>query len=141
MISIGVAERDGGTLTAALRALLSERNISAEARPCAAGGRYDLLLCAVPPPAGAESPLLAAAEGCAAEAAARCGAETVLTCGLDPRCTLTPSSLLGEGMAALQRETPALSGALCLPGDLPLPEGGAPEQRLLLAAALLLLEG
>lgn len=145
MISIMVAGNDNGALRAALDSVLCKRKISAEILPHVDDDlSCDLLLCADVKalPARIKARALVAAEDAATSAAVRCGAETVVTCGLDSRCTLTPSSLLeGGGMATLQRETPTLSGGICLPQDLSLEDlDGPPEQRLMLAGALLLLE-
>lgn len=146
VISIAVAEGNSRALYDALSDALHRRGASAELVSCCAGDsiRCDLLLClrADLLPAQAKVQALVAAEDAAAAAALSCQAETVVTCGLDSRCTLTPSALLdGGGMATLQREIPTLCGGVCLPQEIPLDDlPGPPEQRLLLAGALLLME-
>jgi|GEM_PF-2350369 hypothetical protein len=140
-MSTGIAEPADGRLRAALTAALRARGSAAPLRRCRTGGRWDLLLCAsaasLPP--GSEARLLIVSADCAGAAARRCRAGTVMTCGLDPRCTLTPSALLDDGLAALRRELPLPDGRLLLPCETALWPAGPAAHRLLMTAALLVL--
>lgn len=146
MITIAIAEDKSNSLRNALTDALRRKALEGEVFLCRAAEETpcDILLCsnAESLPSRIIARALVVGETAAAEAVRCCGADTVITCGLNSRNTLTPSSLLeGGGMATLQRETPTLSGGICLPLEIPLDGLSGPmEQKLMLVAALLLMQ-
>ena len=90
---------------------------------------------------GASARVIIAEGSGAGGALSGCRAGQIVTCGLARCDTVTPSSTLGGGLAALQRELTTLSGGVAEPRELDLSAlSGAIEQKMMLAAALLLLD-
>lgn len=64
-----------------------------------------------------------------------------VTCGAERTSTVTVSSLLDGGMAALQREMTDLSGRTVLPREIPMDGLSGPAEKRLLQTAVLLFFG
>jgi hypothetical protein len=140
MFDIAVCGEGSAGFVRALEEALRVRGASAHVSRGVPEGATDVLVCLSAPKRGASARVIVT-EGSGACALPDCLAEQVVTCGLSSRDTVTPSSTLQGGLAALQRELATLSGGSAEPRELDLSAlEGAIEQKMMLAAVLLLLD-
>lgn len=85
--------------------------------------------------------VLVASGESAADAARACGADIVISVGADMRNTVTPSSVMDGGMAALQREITSLGGQRVEPREIDLSAiSGSIDEKMAVAAAMLIID-
>ena len=141
MFDIAVCGEGSGGFVRALKEALRRRGALARVIEGMPADEPDVLVCLSAPRRGASARVIIAEGDAACGTLSSCRAGQIVTCGLSSRDTVTPSSTLRGGLAALQRELTTLSGGVAEPRELDLSAlNGAIEQKMMLAAALLLLD-
>lgn len=141
MFDVAVCGEGSGGFVRALEEALHGRSASVRIREGVPEREPDVLICLGAPRRGASARVIIAEGSGAGGALSGCRAGQIVTCGLARCDTVTPSSTLGGGLATLQRELTTLSGGVAEPRELDLSAlSGAIEQKMMLAAALLLLD-